>query len=168
MLISVAASVRISVLTGSVTAFGPGSVPPLPRSFCTSSNHVPKTGRAVSLPTIQTRSRGLRSTLCSVSSIRGSRIRTRESCVSHEFRTIIHPEFVNLDSTRWKRCVPVRRIGSGSPRSQPRVVPIVSKNIGLNKRSRRRSTRRRIRLLGGGSRKALNTRSINNVHAKIM
>jgi hypothetical protein len=143
MLIPVTASVRISVPTGSVTANVPGSVPALPRSFCIRPNHIPKMGRSVSLTTIQIQSRGLRSTPCPISSTRGSQIRTRESCISHEFRTIIHPEFVNLDSTRWKRCAPVRRICSVSPRSQPRALRIVSKNIELNERSRGRSTRRR-------------------------
>jgi hypothetical protein len=148
--------------------FALGSIPLLPRSFCTSPNHVPKTGRAVSSPTIQTQSRGLRSTLCPVSSPQGSRIHTRESCISHEFRTIIRPKFINLDSTRCKRCALVRRIDSGSPRSQPRVLLIVCKNIELNERSHGRSTRRRIRLLGGDPRTALNTRSINNIRAKFV
>jgi hypothetical protein len=168
MLILVAASVQISVSTGNVTANAPGSVPSLPRSFCTRPNHVPKTGQSASLTTIQIQSRGLCSTPCPVSSTRGSRIRTRESCISHEFHTIIRPKFVNLDSTRWKQCAPVRRICSVSPRLQPRALRIVSKNIELNECSRGRSIGRRIRLLGGGSRTALNTRSINNVRASIV
>jgi hypothetical protein len=168
MLISLAVSIWISVPTGSVTAFAPGSVPPFPRSFCTSPNHVSKTGRSASLPTFQTRGQGLRLTLCPVSSTRGSRICTRESCISHEFRTIICPKFVNLDSSRWKRCALVRRIGSGSSRSQPRVLLIVSKNIELNERSRGRSTRRRIKLLGGGPQTPLNTRLINSVWTEIV
>jgi hypothetical protein len=168
MLISLAVSVWISVPTRSITAFAPGSVPPLPRSFHTSPNHVPKTGRSASLPTVQIQSRGLRSTPCPISSTQGSRICTRESCISHEFRTIIRPKFVNLDSSRWKRCAPVRRIGSKSLRSQPRVLLIVSKNIELNERLRGRSTRRRIRMLGGGPRTPLNTWSINNVRAEIV
>jgi hypothetical protein len=150
MLIFLAASVRINVPTGSVTAFAPGSVPPLPRSFSTSPNHVPKTCRLASLSTVQTQSRGLRSTPCPVSSTQGSQICTRESCISHELCTVVCSKFVNLDSTKWKQCAPVRRIGSSSPRSQSRVHLIVSKNIEVNQRSHGRSTKRRIRLLVGG------------------
>jgi hypothetical protein len=158
----------ISISTESITAFALGILPPFLRSIRTSPNHVPKTGRSASLATVQTQSQGLPSSPCPVSSIPRSRINTRESCIFDVFRTIICPKFVNSNSTRWKQCVPIRRISSGNSRSHLHVLLIISKNIELNKRSHRRSTRRRIRLLGGVHKTPLNTRSINNVWAEIV
>ena len=147
MLILVAARVRISVPKGSVTSLALESIPPLPRTFRPRPNHVSRTGQSTSLTTIQIQSRGLCSSPCLVSSIRGSRICTREIYISREFCTIISPKFVNSDSTKWKRCAPFWRIYSGSPRLQSRIFLIVSKNIKFNERVCEWRTRRRIRLL---------------------
>ena len=163
MLIFVAASVWISVLTGNITAFALESIPLLPRSFCTRPNHVSGTGQLASSPPSRPKAGGsVRPRAWYPQLEDPGSVPERAASLMNSTPSLV-PNLLIRTPPDWKQCVPLWRICSGSLTLQSHIFLIISKNIKLNKRSRGRNTRRR---MGGGPQTTLNTRSVNNVQTR--